>query len=497
MPITVVQGFGGNGTHGSGNVVPDLLYFSDDIVPDDIHAPILAPEDGTVVWVQNSFLPGDSGPSGFGNLVTVRYDGLGADDPNTPQKESFYVTYAHLDGSNIAVHRGDTVHAGQTIGFIGDAGYSLHLHIQFGVVPMTTGGSQDKIADASFATSQKYWMPAVFLGNASDILKGSLESDYYMGGDGNDKISGGQSTDIFSGGAGTDSLTGGDGNDLLFPGDAHPDAVHETIWWFTLSHDGARDKIDGGDGIDQVAFGMLGETKDIIFDNSVPGSNQVMIGGVATLTITNVEQVYMYSGSGNDTLTGGDDWDDFHGSGGRDRLLGGGGSDTLFGDAQNDNLYGGGGGDWLYGGLGTDTLSGGRNADMFVFSGETGLDGIRDFNRAQGDKIVIEVQGVDEFSDLTISDATDGNALVSWSGPNSPGAVLYGITASQIVEGDFIFLAPPSSARETDHTFASATLGSPQFGGQTLIREEPTPWRGDSLGFHSGMSNGGSLIDIV
>jgi len=106
---------------------------------------------------------------------------------------------------------------------------------------------------------------------------------------------------------------------------------------------------------------------------------------------------------GNDTLRGGVDNDKFNGGDGIDKLFGGNGNDTFNGDVGNDSLQGdvgndilngGIGIDTLYGGLGKDTLTGGADKDTFVFKSikdstvaSSGRDLIKDFSRAQGDKI--------------------------------------------------------------------------------------------------------------
>lgn len=73
------------------------------------------------------------------------------------------------------------------------------------------------------------------------------------------------------------------------------------------------------------------------------------------------------------------------------------GADTINGGAGNDTLRGGAGRDVLYGGIsGQNQLYGGNGADLFVLNrhnvgGEvTATDIIKDFDRAEGDRIRIE-----------------------------------------------------------------------------------------------------------
>ncbi|WP_442944319.1 M10 family metallopeptidase C-terminal domain-containing protein, partial [Nostoc sp.] len=74
-----------------------------------------------------------------------------------------------------------------------------------------------------------------------------------------------------------------------------------------------------------------------------------------------------------------------------------GGNDFIDGLSGNDLLRGGCGNDTLIGGSGNDTLVGGRGADSFVYNTDAafaltavGVDAIADFNRSQGDKIILD-----------------------------------------------------------------------------------------------------------
>jgi parallel beta-helix repeat protein len=80
-----------------------------------------------------------------------------------------------------------------------------------------------------------------------------------------------------------------------------------------------------------------------------------------------------------------------------DVINGQGGNDTINGNSGNDLLRGGSGNDLLIGGQGNDTLVGGMGADSFVYNSNAvftstavGIDTIADFNRSQGDKIVLD-----------------------------------------------------------------------------------------------------------
>lgn len=121
-------------------------------------------------------------------------------------------------------------------------------------------------------------------------------------------------------------------------------------------------------------------------------------------------QNQIYGGDGNDLITGG-----FR----SDQLAGGDGDDLIFGGFGNDNITGGAGRDVLFGGAGWD---------IFNYSSGAGVDIIADFSTGRrwfssgGDKITIDVDGVDSFEDLmahasqvgrdTVFDFGNGDLLV-------------------------------------------------------------------------------------
>jgi Ca2+-binding RTX toxin-like protein len=107
-------------------------------------------------------------------------------------------------------------------------------------------------------------------------------------------------------------------------------------------------------------------------------------------------------GNGNDQLWGDAGKDSLAGGAGYDILRGGEGNDYLHGGADNDQLFGGDGNDTLRGGEAADLLVGGAGADRFVFASIAEnydapdhyyVDNIRDFSRAQGDRI--DLSGID------------------------------------------------------------------------------------------------------
>jgi Ca2+-binding RTX toxin-like protein len=127
---------------------------------------------------------------------------------------------------------------------------------------------------------------------------------------------------------------------------------------------------------------------------------------------------YVNADDGDDYVDGGDGDDILWGGGGNDELYGGNDNDQIFGSTGDDKLFGGAGNDLLFGGIGQDIMTGGPGADTFVIKTYHGSnlpdstlddpDYIKDFSRAQGDKI--DLSGVDANENL------NGNQSFSFIG---------------------------------------------------------------------------------
>jgi len=90
---------------------------------------IVACADGEVVEVFSSAAPGDSrAGEGFGNFVKVRHSG------------GIYSFYSHLE--RLTACEGDSVTAGDLLGFMGNTGWagSKHLHFSVHPEPIFSGG---------------------------------------------------------------------------------------------------------------------------------------------------------------------------------------------------------------------------------------------------------------------------------------------------------------------------------------------------------------------
>ncbi|MFN6530899.1 choice-of-anchor D domain-containing protein [Nostoc sp. ChiSLP03a] len=129
---------------------------------------------------------------------------------------------------------------------------------------------------------------------------------------------------------------------------------------------------------------------NIIFDgeDSVSKSFDV-INANSTQTYISTANTVTFLNDLNNNISG------FYAS--NDVINGQGGNDTINGSGGDDLLRGGTGNDLLIGGQGNDTLVGGIGADSFLYdtnsifnSAVVGIDTIADFNRSQGDKIILD-----------------------------------------------------------------------------------------------------------
>nr|WP_277874888.1 hypothetical protein [Leptolyngbya sp. FACHB-16] len=199
----------------------------------------------------------------------------------------------------------------------------------------------------------------------NDTLKGGAGDDFLYGGIGSNTLIGGDGNDVlddWNGGLGSSTLRGGIGNDLYYIDNAISDKVFE----------------DQNSGTDTVTTSVT-YTLQSNFENLILSQNNGIRGVGNSLNnriISEVSNVVLKGGAGNDTLIG----SEFEGN------------------------------DTLVGGLGNDTLTGGvagENKDRFVFdSGAVfnkltfGVDTITDF-----------VSGVDKI----ILDKTSFTALNTFS----------------------------------------------------------------------------------
>lgn len=205
---------------------------------------------------------------------------------------------------------------------------------------------------------------------------------------GADTIVGSQVVDRMRGYAGADTIDGGGGDDYL-RGDEGDDSLSGAAGFDDLNGNMGNDTVAGGIGPD---WAVGGRDNDLLF---------------------------------------GDDGDDIvYGNLGGDTCNGGAGNDLVRGGQDNDSLSGGAGDDFLSGDRGDDTVSGGAGADTFNTFGDAGIDRVLDFNRAEGDRVRVELG-------TTYSTAQVGaDVVITMSGGAK--MTLVGVQLSSLT-GDWIF----------------------------------------------------------
>ncbi|WP_280939495.1 calcium-binding protein, partial [Methylobrevis pamukkalensis] len=159
-------------------------------------------------------------------------------------------------------------------------------------------------------------------------------------GAGDDRLIGSTGHDVLDGGAGDDTLLGGDGMDELISRNS-------------------GDVIEGGAGVDLLVLDRRGTTQALVLDLRDPSLTQTLADGT---TISGMERVDFYGGSGNDVILGGA-WAMFYPTVTD--------SDTIYGEDGDDEIrvmsgsaHGGNGNDllvsvggfFLEGGYGNDVL---------------------------------------------------------------------------------------------------------------------------------------------
>src|SRR5262245_13962262 len=101
-------------------------------------------------------------------------------------------------------------------------------------------------------------------------------------------------------------------------------------------------------------------------------------GGNDTLSLNQANgalpRAFLFGGAGNDTLAGGEGYDQLFGQAGNDTLLGQGGLDFLFGGSENDTLTGGDADDQVFGESGNDRMIWNPGDDTDLNEGGAGND---------------------------------------------------------------------------------------------------------------------------
>ena len=260
-------------------------------------------------------------------------------------------------------------------------------------------------------------------GSGNDYLSGGAGNDYLSDTGGNNTLLGGAGDDnIYVSGSGSNTIDGGDGVDTLTfyrPTLTDPATVNVvsdgdgSTYAFTLPDGTSVSNVEllnltTGSGDDTVTFanttiagtqsfnGGAGNDTAIVdfsaFSSKVTASTYYSNYFIGTgpyvssypyysyeVWLTNVENVTISGGAGNDsldrtsaggnnTLYGNDGNDDLRAGSGNDYLSGGAGNDYLSDTGGNNTLLGGAGDDNIYvSGSGSNTIDGGDGVDTLTF----------------------------------------------------------------------------------------------------------------------------------
>ena len=225
----------------------------------------------------------------------------------------------------------------------------------------------------------------------SDVIsgRGPIANTPVTGGD---LIRGFGGDDQISGRGGPDTIFGGQGNDQIYANErAGPGAPGFGSPTY-LRGDEGDDYIVGNGVFDDINGNMGNDTA------SGGAGDDWVVGGK--------DDDLLFGDAGNDLV---------YGNLGNDTCEGGGGNDTVRGGQDNDLVRGGDGDDFLSGDRGEDTMVGGAGADIFSTFAETGLDHVTDFNRAQGDRVMLAPgtqYTVSQVGSDTVIDMVGGGKMI-------------------------------------------------------------------------------------
>ncbi|WP_334163472.1 FG-GAP-like repeat-containing protein [Phenylobacterium sp.] len=169
--------------------------------------------------------------------------------------------------------------------------------------------------------------------------QGAPAAEGFMGDNDAETINGGGGDDVIVGGGGEDYLRGDEGDDRIAGGDGFDD-THGNM---------GNDTVSGGRGPDWV---VGGKDNDLLFGDA--------------------DHDVVYGNMGDDTCSGGD------------------GNDVVRGGQNDDDVRGDAGDDYVSGDRGDDTVTGGAGADLFHTFGAADIDRVLDFNRAEGDRVLLD-----------------------------------------------------------------------------------------------------------
>ncbi len=248
-------------------------------------------------------------------------------------------------------------------------------------------------------------------------------------------------------------------------------------------------------------------------DDSITGSataDKIDAGTGNDYVLAGAGDDLVLGGAGNDGIDGGDGADTLWGGLGVDNLQGGTGADELHGGGGDDYLGGGSGDDALWGGTGSDILSGGAGLDTYHFAlgdgddliKETGGDGMRIVLGANASGQTINPQNIQaeamrdgrgyilRFSatdsltvqNLATANLTPANVQINMADGSS-------VSLAQLIANNHSNHAPTLAAALTGQTANQASLWTYTVPATTFADVDA----GDSLRLAATLANGDAL----
>lgn len=279
--------------------------------------------------------------------------------------------------------------------------------------------------------------------NYDDTLTGDANRNIFLGWQGIDTLSGLGGDDAFFSSGDGDTISGGDGIDEYYYNGNITAGVTVNLLSGYIKNNFANTQ-DAVSGIEKVFSGagndnITGDANDNFLVGQAGNDTISSLGG--NDTVYGEDGIdYIYGGTGNDYLFGwtGDDWlygeddnDYLAAWEGNDHVFGGIGNDTIFGEAGDDYLAAWDGDDAIYGGTGNDTIFGELGNDWLY--GNEGVDYI--YGEAGQDKIWGGSEGDFIYSgaDMDVIYGESGNDYLVGADGND---TVYGGTGNDIINGD-------------------------------------------------------------
>ena len=307
----------------------------------------------------------------------------------------------------------DTITLGVAGGFITINGTATTLAADANAQIVVNAGGGGDTVDATALAATNYGTLNINGGEGDDLLTGGAKGDVINGEAGEDRVVGFKGVDELQGGDGNDVLVwnNGDGTDRDIGG-AGVDEVEvngaPTVGdVFTARPDPAVPGAVLFERTNLVKFEIEVQAERLTV-NGLGGVDQFFPDPAAPAGLVGLTALTLNGGSAGDRLDGGDGADQINGGTGADELFGGEGSDQINGGDENDAITGDGGDDRIVGGTGSDTLSADAGDDTIVWNNGDGSDPV---NEGGPGFDTVEVNGSATAGDATqfVASATEAS----------------------------------------------------------------------------------------